>query len=85
LFVLPTQSRDFAAQLLDLVRQVQQAAPRGRVVLARVIGRCLGGLAVGVYLLAQLDDGLAGLIVTKQGMGLQGPQGGQGQCARDGQ
>ena len=82
LLVLAAQARELGAQLLDLVGQIEQAASRGGVALAGFGSGRVRSLLVGLNLLAQLDDRPAGLIVTEQGMRLQGPQGGRCHGAR---
>jgi hypothetical protein len=68
LLVLPAQTGDLAAQLLDLVGQLEQAALDGRVVVAGLFGGGVGRQLVGLDLLAQVDDGLAGLVVAEDGV-----------------
>ena len=70
------------AQLLDLVGEFDQAAARGRAGFAGFLVGGVGRLLVGVDLLAQFEDGLAGFVVAKQGMGLQRPHGGQRERAQ---
>jgi len=77
LFVLAPEAREFGPQLFDLVGQLQQAAARARVAFSRFGRGAVGCLLVRVNLLPQLDDGLARLVVAKQGVGLQRPQRGQ--------
>ena len=83
LFVGAAQAREVGAQRLDLVLQVQQAAPQRGVFLVRAPQVFGHALALLLHALAQLQDGTAGLVVLEQGR-LRGSgeerSGGQGRC-----
>src|SRR5450830_161510 len=66
LLVLPAQAGLLGAQGLDLGLQIQQAATQLAQVFSRPRGLLSLALGLAVHLLAQLDDGATGLIVTKQ-------------------